>query len=136
MAAHDDLHRTAPLRLSHRICTTGEVVVGLDGELDISTADVAVSYVSDLIDRHCGPVVVDLTALGFCDAQGLSALVRMAGYAERKGCPFRLISPSPSLVKIMRITGLDHRFLTSQASSLDRVPPNRAGRCAVSGADL
>ncbi len=27
------------------------------------------------------------------------------------GLPFRLASPSPSLVKIMRITGLDHRFL-------------------------
>ena len=43
----------------------------------------------------------------FCDAGGLTALVRMARYAERNGCPFRLASPSPSLVKIMRITGLD-----------------------------
>ena len=39
----------------------------------------------------------------------------MAGYAERKGCPFKLAAPSPRLVKIMRITGLDRRFLTSQA---------------------
>src|SRR5689334_23554164 len=53
-----------------------------------------------VIDSHRGPVIVDLTALGFCDAQGLSALVRMAGYAERAGRPFRLVSPSPSVVKI------------------------------------
>jgi anti-anti-sigma regulatory factor len=42
----------------------------------------------------------------------------MAGYADRKGCPFRLASPSPRLIKIMRITRLDRRFLTSQASAL------------------
>ena len=77
----------------------------------------AVNYVTDIIDRHRGPVIVNLTALAFCDARGLAALVRMAGYAEQKGCPFRLASPSPSLVKIMRITRLDRRFLTSQASA-------------------
>jgi anti-sigma B factor antagonist len=134
VVAQDDLHTTAPLKLGHRICLSGEAVVALGGELDVSTVEAAISYVSDVIDRHRGPVIVDLTALSFCDARGLGALVRMAGYAGRKGCPFRLTSPSLSLVKIMRITGLDRRFLTSQASALDRVPPNRAGRRAVSGA--
>lgn len=135
MTARDDPHRTAPLKLSHRICLTGEIVVDLDGELDIASAEIAASYVRDVIDRHRGPVIVDLTALAFCDARGLAALVRMAGYAEQKGCPFRLASPSPSLVKIMRITGLDRRFLASQASVLGGVPPSRSGHCAASGAD-
>ena len=31
------------------------------------------------------------------------------------GCEFRLASPRLSLVKVMRITGLDRRFLASQA---------------------
>jgi anti-anti-sigma factor len=113
--AAQDLARTAPLKLSHRICPTGEAVVELRGELDIASAEMAVSYVSDITDRHHGPVTVDLTALAFCDAQGLAALIRMAGHAAEKGRPFRLASPGPSLVKIMRITGLDHRFLTPQS---------------------
>jgi anti-anti-sigma factor len=113
VAAQDALKRTAPMELSRRTCPTGEAVVDLGGELDILSAEVAVSYVRDVIDRHCGPVMVNLTALAFCDARGLAALVRMAGYAEQKGCPFRLASPNPSLVKLMRITGLDRRFLTS-----------------------
>ena len=46
----------------------------------------------------------------------------MARYAEQKGRPFRLASPRPSLVKIMRITGLDRRFLASRASALSLVP--------------
>ena len=116
VAAEDDRLATAPLELGHRICPTGEAVVDLGGELDIASAEVAVSYVRDVIDRHRGPVIVDLAALIFCDARGLDALARMASYAE-PGCPFRLASPSRSLVKIMRITGLDRRFLASPASA-------------------
>jgi anti-sigma B factor antagonist len=111
VTAQNDPLGTLPLELSHRICPTGGAVVDLGGELDIAGAEVAVSYVRDVIDRRRGPVIVDLTALTFCDARGLAALVHMAGYAEQKGCPFRLASPSPSLVKIMRITSLDRRFL-------------------------
>ena len=84
------------------------------GELDLASAERAVSYVRDVIDRHRRPVIVDLKALAFCDARGLAALVRMAGYAEKRGRAFRLASPSLSLVKIMRITGLDRRFLAFQ----------------------
>lgn len=113
-AAHGDQQRTVPLELSHRISLAGEAIVDLAGELDIASAEVAVSYVRDVIDRHRRPVIADLTALAFCDARGLTALVRMAGYAEQRGCTFQLTSPSLSLVKIMRITGLDRRFLAFQ----------------------
>ncbi len=116
MAAQADLVRTEPLELSHWISHAGEAVVQLAGELDIASAEVAVSYVTEIIDRHGGPVTADLSALAFCDASGLAALVRMAGYAELAGRPFRLASPKPSLIKIMRITGLHHRFLTTQVA--------------------
>ena len=115
-AVPEDLERPAPLELSHRIGPAGEAVVDLGGELDILSSEVAVTYVRDVIDRHRGPVTVNLTALAFCDARGLAALVRMASYAEQKGCPFRLASLSPSLVKIIRITRLDRRFLAFRGS--------------------
>jgi anti-sigma B factor antagonist len=97
--------------------------VELTGDLDIATAELAVSYVTDVIKRHREPLTIDLSALDFCDAKGLAALVRMAGYAEQKGRPFRLASPSPSLIKIMRITGLDGRFATAQIPPLRPLPP-------------
>ena len=122
----DDPQDAPPLRLSHRITRGGEAVVEIGGELDIATAEAAVTYVRRVIDNHRGPVVADLAALAFCDASGLGALVRMARYAERAGCSFRLVSASPSLVKIMRITRLDRRFL-----SLPR-PSARAGGPAES----
>jgi anti-sigma B factor antagonist len=116
VVAGDEVLEPAPLELSYRVWSSGEVVVDLGGELDIVSADVVVSYVRDVIDGCRGPVVVDLTAFAFCDARGLGALLRMAGYAEQAGCEFRLASPRPSLVKIMRITGLDRRFLASRAT--------------------
>jgi len=119
MAAQDGLERATPLAMSHRIRHTGEAVVELTGDLDIATAELAVSYVTDIIGRHRKPLIVDLSALDFCDAKGLAALVRMAGYAEQKDLPFQLASPRPSLVKIMRITGLDRRFTTAE------IPPPR-----------
>ena len=111
--AQDDVREPAPLDLRYRVGPSGEVVVDLGGELDIVSAETAVSYVSSVIDRYRGPVVVDLAALAFCDARGLRALLRMAGCAERAGCPFGLASPRPSLLKLIRITGLDRRFLIS-----------------------
>jgi anti-anti-sigma factor len=125
--AQDDLQEGAPLVLSHRISPAGEAVVDIGGELDITTAEPAARYVSQVIDRYRRPVIVDLTTLGFCDASGLSSLLRMARDAQQAGCPFRLASPSPSLVKIMRITGLHHRFLPPAADRrFLRTPASRA----------
>jgi anti-sigma B factor antagonist len=120
-AAHGDQQRTVALELSHWISLAGESIVDLGGELDIVSAEVAVRYVRNIVDRRRRPVIADLAALSFCDARGLAALVQMAGYAEQMGCTFRLASPRPSLVKIMRITGLDRRFLAVQ------VPEQAAG---------
>ena len=117
-----DLRGSEQLELSHWVSQAGEAVVQLGGELDIVSAEAAVTYVMDVMDRHGGPVAADLSALAFCDARGLAALVRMADYAELAGCPFRLASPRPPLIKILRVTGLHHRFLTTQAP--DQMVPN------------
>ncbi len=41
----DDPQGAAPLRLCHRIARAGEAVVEIRGELDITTAEAAVTYV-------------------------------------------------------------------------------------------
>lgn len=108
-----DRRTVASLELSHGILPTGEAVAGIGGDLDIATADAAVSYVTQVIDPHHGPVIVDLTALRFCDARGLSALLRIARHAEQGDHEFRVASPSLWLVKLLRITALDRKILGS-----------------------
>jgi anti-sigma B factor antagonist len=112
-AIQDDRHQAASLALNHRVVPTGEVIVDIGGELDIATTEMAVSYVTDIIDNHHGPVIVNLARLEFCDARGLSALLRMANYAEQMGHPFILASASPPLLKLMQTAGVARRFLLS-----------------------
>jgi anti-sigma B factor antagonist len=98
------------LELSCRTDDDGSQVISLAGELDIATAEQAYTYISEVIDGWPEPVSVDLAGLTFCDASGLGALARIARHARQAGRQLRLISARPSLLKIIRITGLDHTF--------------------------
>ena len=98
------------LELSHSIGADGYQVVSVSGELDIATADQAYAYLSGVIDSWPVPLQVDLSGLTFCDASGLGVLARVANHARRVGRQLRLTSVRPSLLKIMRITGLDQAY--------------------------
>ena len=98
------------LELSTRTDGDGYQVVAVTGELDIATAEQAYVYISDVIDAWPAPVSVDLSGLTFCDASGLGVLARTARHARQAGRQIRLTAARPSLLKIMRITGLDRAF--------------------------
>jgi anti-anti-sigma factor len=100
----------AQLELSCRTGANGYQIVSVAGELDIATADQAYSYISEVIDGRSAPVTVDLSGLTFCDASGLGALTRIARHAREAGRQLMLTSARPSVMKIMRITGLDRVF--------------------------
>jgi anti-sigma B factor antagonist len=100
----------AQLELSCRTDEDGNQVVSVTGELDIATAEQAYAYLSDIIDGRPAPVSVDLSGLTFCDASGLGVLARIARHARQAGRQLRLTAARPSLLKIMRITGLDRAF--------------------------
>jgi anti-sigma B factor antagonist len=97
--------------------TPSAAIVTLHGELDIATADDAVAYVRDIIDRYRRPVVLDARELSFCDARGLSALVRMKRHAAQADCALSIASPSRLLRMIMRITGLSGDLLPRRPAS-------------------
>ena len=98
------------LELSCRIDGDGNQIVSVTGELDIATAEQAYLYISDVIDAWPTPVSVDLSGLTFCDASGLGVLARIARHARQAGRQLKLTAARPSLLKIMRITGLDRAF--------------------------
>jgi anti-sigma B factor antagonist len=101
-----------PLQLELSCATDGDgnQIISVTGELDIATAEQAYAYISDVIDAWPEPVSVDLSGLTFCDASGLGALARIARHARQAGRQLRLTAARPSLLKIMRITGLDRAY--------------------------
>jgi len=110
------IERVEPLALELACATDGDgnQIISVTGELDIATAEQAYAYISDVIDAWPGlspaPVSVDLSGLTFCDASGLGALARVARHARQAGRQLRLTAARPSLLKIMRITGLDRAY--------------------------
>jgi anti-sigma B factor antagonist len=97
--------------------TAGEARVSLTGELDVASADQAFRYVRDVIDRYHTCVVLDVAGLSFCDACGLTALLRMNRYARQARTSLRLMSPSRRLMQVLRITGLTGVLVTEAPAS-------------------
>jgi anti-anti-sigma factor len=99
------------IQLSSQVSADGLVTVAIRGDLDVSTVDRTVRYVTDVIDSCSGPLSADLSELAFCDACGLGALIKINTYAGQMGRKLELISPSQAVIKIMRLTGVDDWLL-------------------------
>lgn len=129
--AYDGAQATQ-LELRYQRTADGQEIVSMCGELDIATARHAYAYLRAVVDREQkGKVTLNLADLTFCDAAGLGVLAKVAGHARRRGRSVRLTAPSPALVRIMRITGMNEAFPEIGAPTLTMVPgprqPSRAG---------
>jgi anti-anti-sigma factor len=116
-----DCVRGMQLALVYQVTGDGEATVRACGELDIATADQAYAYLRDVVDGQNGPVTVNLAGLTFCDAAGLGVLARVADHARRSGRSLKLIAARPSLLRIMRITGMDEAFPEVHNPPLDMI---------------
>jgi anti-anti-sigma factor len=110
MGATLDLAQAMQLELAYQVTADGKATVRVRGELDIATADQAYAYLRDVVDSQQGPVIMNLADLTFCDAAGLGVLARVGGHARESGRSLKLTAARPSLLRIMRITGLDETF--------------------------
>jgi len=70
------------------------------GELDLATADGLAARGCDAF-AHAWLLLLDLSDLSFCDACGLSALVRIAKRADMTGGRCALIAPQPQVAKVL-----------------------------------
>ena len=103
--------RTAQLEFGYQRTTDGQAMVNVRGELDIATAEQAHAYLRRVVDgEKKGKITLNLADLTFCDAAGLGVLAKVAGYARCTGRTLRVTAARPSLLRIMRITGMDEAF--------------------------
>jgi anti-anti-sigma factor len=121
MGATVDFPHALQLELAYQVAGDGRATVRVTGELDIATADQAYAYLRDVVDSQAGPVTMNLAELTFCDAAGLGVLARVAGYAKRSGRSLKLTAARPSLLRIMRITGMDEAFPEVRSPSLSMI---------------
>lgn len=88
----------------------GIQILRVQEDLDLATAGALYQRGRTAIAGHARLLLLDLSGLSFCDARGLSALVRIANDADAAGCRYGLIAPQPQVAKILRITGLGTRL--------------------------
>jgi anti-sigma B factor antagonist len=81
-----------------------DTVVVLTGELDVATAPFLGSRLDILRQTSRRRLVVDVSALRFCDCSGLGALVRAHRRATETGGWVRLCGATGNIEMIIRIT--------------------------------
>jgi anti-anti-sigma factor len=112
----EGLPRAAP---PFRLTVNGSAdraVVSLEGELDLATSPQLREQLVALTERADSVIVVDLTDLAFIDSTGLSVLVMALNRSRASGGSIVLRNPSPSVMRILEITGLVSIFGIEQQS--------------------
>jgi len=95
---------------SAHVGADGRVTIAIRGEMDLASAGSLYRRARAALSEADGDVRVDLGGVTFCDAQGLSVLVRIANDAQRQGGRVLLERVPPNVARLLRITGLDRRF--------------------------
>ncbi len=93
---------------------TETAVVVPPHEIDASTVGVFRALLFDAVDSHPGAVTVDMAGVEFCDSTGLAALVGAHHRAYGRRVPLVITSPPPSLMALLRLTGLGRVLAIAQ----------------------
>jgi anti-sigma B factor antagonist len=106
------------------IRTDSGVVVGVEGELDLSTAPQLRDELVALAEEGQTRVVLDLTRLSFIDSTGLSVLVMALNRSRADSGSVVIRNPSQSVLRILEITGLVSVFTIAHEDAVheDAVP--------------
>jgi anti-anti-sigma factor len=100
---------TARARLFSRR-PSGHTIIAIRGDLDMATTAALRGRILTILANATTPVIVDLSAVSFCDASGLALLVGARRRARLHGLTLTLAAPRPHVTKLLRITGLDNAF--------------------------
>lgn len=82
-------------------------VVTLPVEIDIANADQVREDLLTVLNREPTVLVVDMAGTTFCDSAGVNALVRAHKRAAASGARMRLVVSSPTVQRVLAITGVD-----------------------------
>lgn len=119
------------------------IIAELAGVLDVASAPELRERLLTLLRPASSRLVIDLSRVSFCDANGLAVLMGTARRARLLGGFLRLAAAPPEVSQVLRSTGLDRHLrvfpTVSLAASASSTPSSgtggttRAARPARSG---
>ena len=115
-AAAKSLGTPSPPLLSTRVEQgDGQVIVKLEGELDVATAPRLHEVLAAAISEEgSDAIVLDLSALNFLDSTGLSLLVSTDKRVKSLGRVLILKGTQPIVRRLLEVTGLTDVFRIEQ----------------------
>jgi anti-sigma B factor antagonist len=90
--------------------TADTTLIALAGELDLHSSELLAATVDDALSGSPRVVVIDAGDLTFADSAGLRALLSAREAAEQRGVSLRLGRISPTLGRLLDMTGLRDVF--------------------------
>jgi anti-anti-sigma factor len=96
-----------------------ELVVAMDGELDVSTTHLLAELLDDLEPR-VRTVLLDLSLVRFIDSTGVGALMQARRRLESELRQLRIVNPSERAAFVLDLTGLGRLIDGSVAEGSDR----------------
>lgn len=84
----------------------GAATLLLTGELDLASTGSFEQRVDELLAAGIDQLVVDLSALTFCDSVGLSGLVRAKNRCEQRGGSLGVSGSRGQVAQVLGISGL------------------------------
>lgn len=103
-----EIRRDLTVRVVHRDGVSAAVEIV--GEIDVQTVGELRTILLALADDGCLHLVADFSAVRFCDAAGLGALVAVNNRIADGGGALRLVGVRPPQRRIFQITRLDRLF--------------------------
>lgn len=97
-----------PSAMTLRVTATAEAtVVTVGGEIDLPVLDRLRMRLGDELDLAPRALVLDLTAVAFCGAGGITELLVAASEAHVSGVPFAIAARSRAVLRPIRVLGLE-----------------------------
>ena len=98
------------MKLQTALLDGGERLFSLAGRLDAASAPALQAALEEALADGETRLLVELSAIEFLDSTGLGILVGGLKAARKAGGDLRLVSPSPPVARLLRLTTLDRVF--------------------------
>lgn len=90
--------------------SSGISVLKTAGEVDLYSSPQLREALLAMINQCPGAAAVDLSGVPYMDSSGVATLVEGLKAAGQRGKEFRLIAPSPPVLKVLQLSRLDSVF--------------------------
>ncbi|MFC3891469.1 STAS domain-containing protein [Lentzea rhizosphaerae] len=103
---NEDLFRESPLLTVRAADVAGVVVVKIEGEIDVDTADVVLDALRLGFSSEGPALVADLTHVSFFGSTGISTLITAHELADAHSKDFHVVAPHRAVKRPLQVTGV------------------------------